>query len=115
LKSVILLIEFLYFDKDMLQKQVEYVHPEVLEDELNDPKASIAVAGHDSGFRIEMKKKRIKKTSTIFFAIVTVTALFAVAFIMAPQHASATAHLKAHTTSEDSSYIGIDHSGSTKL
>lgn len=36
-----------------------------------------------------MKREQIKKTSTIFFAIVTVTALFAVSLIMASQNASA--------------------------
>jgi hypothetical protein len=37
-----------------------------------------------------MKREQIKKTSTVFFAIVTVTALFAVSLIMASQHASGT-------------------------
>jgi hypothetical protein len=72
---------------------------------------------------MKMKREQIEKTSTIFFAIVTVTALFAVSFTMASQHASAAVvvyhkvaeHHKAHTASEDTSSIGIDHSGSTKL
>ncbi len=63
----------MYIDKDMtLQKQLEYVHREFLvdtqwvEDHLRDPKASIAEVDYDSGSRIEMKKERIKKTSTYF-------------------------------------------------
>jgi hypothetical protein len=86
----------LYIDKDMtLQKQLEYIHREFLvdtqwvEDQLNDPKASIVEVDYDSGSRIEMEKERVKKTSTIFFAIVTVTALFAITLITASQHASA--------------------------
>jgi hypothetical protein len=60
-----------------LQKQLENLYREALVDtqwveaELNDPRDSITVAGHDSGFRKEMKRERIKKTHTIFFAIVT--------------------------------------------
>jgi hypothetical protein len=56
-----------------LQKQLEYIHQEFLadtqwvEDELNDPKASIAEVDYNSGSRKEMKKGRIKKTSTYFF------------------------------------------------
>jgi hypothetical protein len=62
-----------------------------------------------------MKRERIKKTSTVFFAIVTVTALFAVSFIMASQHASAAVHHKvavhhkAHTASKDSSVSSNVH------
>jgi hypothetical protein len=74
LKSVILLFE-LYIDKDMtLQKQLEYIHREFLvdtqwvEDELKDPKTSIAEIDYDSGSRKEMKKETIKKTSTVLFA-----------------------------------------------
>jgi hypothetical protein len=89
-----------------LQKQLEYIHREFLVDtqsveDLNDPKASIAEVDYDSGPRKEIKKERTNRTSTIFFAIVTVTALFAVAFIMTPQHASAAVHHKAHTASKD--------------
>jgi hypothetical protein len=107
----------LYIDKGMtLQKQLEYVHPEVLvdtrwvEDHLNDPKVRIAEVDYDSGSRIEMKRERIKKTSTVFFAIVSVTALFAVSLITASQHASAVVvhhkvatHHVAHTASKDTS------------
>jgi Spy/CpxP family protein refolding chaperone len=53
-----------------------------------------------------MKKERIKKTSTVFFAI-TVTALIAVALITASQHASeavvhhkVAVHHKVHTASK---------------
>jgi hypothetical protein len=60
-----------------------------VEDHLNDPKVRIAEVDYDSGSMKEMKKERIKKTSTVFFAIVTVTALFAVSLITASQHASA--------------------------
>jgi len=52
-----------------------------VEDQINDPKASTAEVDYDSGSRKEMKKERIKKTSTVFFAIVTVTALFAISLI----------------------------------
>ena len=78
-----------------LQKQLEYIHREFLvdtqrvEDELKDPKTRIAEVDYDSGSIKEMKKERIKKTSTVFFAIFTVTALFAVTLITASQHASA--------------------------
>jgi hypothetical protein len=106
----------------MLQKQLEYVHPSVLVDtqmvgaELNDPTDSIAVAGHDSSSRKEMKRERIKKTYTIFFAIVTVSALFAVSLTMASQHASAAVHHKiavhhkAHTASTQvSTTVAVHH------
>ncbi len=96
-----------------LQKQLEYVHREFLvdtqwvEDHLRDPKASIAEVDYDSGSRIEMKKERIKKTSTVFFAIVTVTALITVSLIPASQQASAVVvhhkvavHHRAHTASK---------------
>jgi hypothetical protein len=72
---------------------------------------------YDSGSRKEMKKGRVKKTSTIFFAIVIVTALFAVtlpshnasAAIVVVHHKVATHH-KAHTASKDSSgSIGEHH------
>jgi hypothetical protein len=86
----------MYIDKDMtLQRQLEYVYREVLPDtqwveaQLNDPRAGIAEVDYDSGSRKEMKRERIKKTSNVFFAIVTVTALIAVSFIMASQNASA--------------------------
>jgi hypothetical protein len=90
-----------------LQKQLQYIYREFLvdtqwvEDQLNDPKAKTAEVDYDSGPRKEIKKERTNKTSTIFFAIVTVTALFAVAFITTPQHASAAVHHKAHTASKD--------------
>jgi hypothetical protein len=104
----------LYIDKDMtLQKHLEYVHTEVLVDtqwvehHLRDPKASIAEVDYDSGSRIEMKKERIKKTSTVLFAIVTVTALITVSLIPASQQASAVVvhhkvavHHRAHTASK---------------
>jgi len=92
-----------------LQKQLEYIHREFLVDtqwveaELDDPRANTAEVDYDSGSR---KRERINKTSTIFFAIVTVTAqlLFAVSFILASEHASAAivhhkvaVHHKAHT------------------
>jgi len=93
-----------------LQKQLEYIHREFLvdtqcvEDQLNDLKARTAEVDYDSGPRKEIKKERKNKTSTIFFAIVTVTALFAVSFILASEHASAAivhnkvgVHHKAHT------------------
>jgi len=53
---------------------------------------------YDPGSRKEMKKERTTKTSTIFFAIVTVTALFALPFIMVSQHVSSAVavHHKAH-------------------
>ena len=78
-----------------LQRQLEYVYREVLLDtqwveaELNDPRDSIAEVDYDSDSRKELKRERIKKTSTVFFAILTVTALFAVSFIMTSQNASA--------------------------
>jgi hypothetical protein len=101
----------LYIDKDMtLQKQLQYIYREFLvdtqwvEDQLNDPKARTAEVDYDSGPRKEIKKERTNKTSTIFFAIVTVTALFSVSFILASEHASAAivhhkvaVHHKAHT------------------
>src|SRR5215469_1002739 len=108
-----------------LQKQLEYVHPVVLvdtqwvEDQLNDPKVRIAEIDYDSSSRKEMKKERVKKTFTIFFAIVTVTAFFAVTLIATSQNASAAkvvvhhkivTHHKAHTASKDSSgSIGEHH------
>jgi hypothetical protein len=64
-----------------LQRQLEYVYREVLVDtqwveaELNVPRDSIAEVDYDSGSRKEMKRERIKKTSNVFFAIVTVTYL----------------------------------------
>ena len=78
---------------ELMLLSIEYVHPEVLdtqwaEDDLNDPKVRIA-EDYDSSSRIEMKKERIKKTSTVFFAIVTVTALFTVSLITASQQATA--------------------------
>jgi hypothetical protein len=105
-----------------LQKQLENLYREALVDtqwveaELNDPRDSITVAGNDSGFRKEMKRERIKKTHTIFFAIVTVTALFAVSFIMSLQHAAAVevhhklaVHHKDHTASKDPSVSSNVH------
>src|SRR5215469_17163265 len=108
-----------------LQKQLEYVHPVVLvdtqwvEDQLNDPKVRIAEIDYDSSSRKEMKKERVKKTFTIFFAIVTVTAFFAVTLIATSQNASAAkvvvhhkivTHHKAHTASKDGSgSIGEHH------
>ncbi|HET7390523.1 MAG TPA: hypothetical protein VFJ51_06845 [Nitrososphaeraceae archaeon] len=96
-----------------LQKKLEYVHREFLvdtqwvEDHLRDPKASIAEVDYDSGSRIEMKKERIKKTSAVLFAVVTVTALITVSLISASQQASAVVvhhkvavHHKAHTASK---------------
>ena len=56
-----------------------------------------------------MKRDQIKKTSLVFFAFVTVSALFAVSLITASQHASAAVHHKvavhhkAHTESKDPS------------
>jgi len=50
-----------------------------------------------------MKREQIKKTSLVFFAFVTVSALFAVSLITASQHASAAVHHKAHTESKDPS------------
>jgi hypothetical protein len=112
----------MYIDKDMtLQRQLEYVYREVLLDtqwveaELNDPRANIAKDDYDSGSRKDMKRKRIKKTSTVFFAIVTVTALFAVSSIMASQNASAaivvhhkvTVHHKDHIASSQASATAV--------
>ena len=108
-----------------LQKQLEYVHPEVLdtqwtEDHLNDRKVRIAEVDYDSSSRIEMKKERIKKTSTVFFAIVTVTALFTVSLITASQQASAVVvhhkvavHHKAHTVSSQTSAVAVHHKAHT--
>ena len=105
----------------MLQKQLEYVYREILldtqwvEGELNDPRASIAEVDYDSSSRKEMKRERIKKTSSVFFAIVTVSALFAVSFIMASQHASAAVHHKvavhhrAHIASSQATAVVIHH------
>jgi hypothetical protein len=58
-----------------------------------------------------MKREQIKKTSTVYFSIFTVSALFAVSLIMASQHASATVvvhhkvavHHKAYAVSKDPS------------
>jgi hypothetical protein len=120
LKSIILL-EFRTL-KDMIsRRQLEYVYREDLLDtrwveaELNDPGNSIAEVDYDSGFRKEMKRQRIKKTSTIFFAIVTVTALFTVSFIMASENASAAilvhhkvaVHHKAHIASSQASATAV--------
>ena len=90
-----------------LQKQLEYIHREFLVDTqwVEDPKASIAEVDYDSDSRKEMKRERIKKTSTALFAIITVTALFAVSLIMASQHASA--HHKAHTASTQSTTVAV--------
>jgi hypothetical protein len=104
-----------------LQRQLEYVHPGVLvdtqwvEDHLNDPRDSTAKVDYDSGTRKEMKRERMKKTSIVFFAIVTVTALFAVSFIMASQNASAAivvhhkvaVHHKAHIASSQASTTAV--------
>jgi hypothetical protein len=104
-----------------LQRQLEYVYREVLLDtqwveaELNDPRDSIAEVDYDSGSRKEMKRERIKKASTVFFAIVTITALFAVSFIMASQNASAaivvhhkvTVHHKHHIASSQASATAV--------
>ena len=103
-----------------LQKHLEYVHTEVLVDtqwvehHLRDPKASIAEVDYDSGSRIEMKKERIKKTSTVLFAIVTVTALITVSLIPASQQASAVVvhhkvavHHRAHTASSQASAVVV--------
>ncbi|MGC2572485.1 MAG: hypothetical protein WA364_13320 [Candidatus Nitrosopolaris sp.] len=62
-----------------------------------------------------MKREQIKKTSIAFFAIVTITALFALSLITTSQHASATAHHKLavhhkdHTTSKDPSVSNNVH------
>ena len=109
-----------------LQKQLEYVHPEVLvdtqwaEDHLNDPKVRVAEVDYDSSSRIEMKKERMKKTSTVFFAIVTVTALFTVSLITASQQATALVvhhkvgvHHKAHTASSQTSAVAVHHKAHT--
>ena len=104
-----------------LQKQLQYVYREVLLDtqwveaELNDPRDSIVEVDYDSGSRKEMKRERIKKTSTVFFAIVTVTALFTLSFIMASQNASAATvvhhkvavHHKAHIVSSQASATAV--------
>jgi hypothetical protein len=106
-----------------LQKQLEYVHPEVLVDtqwvegHLNDPKVRIAEVDYDSSSRIEIKKERIKKTRTVFFAIVIITALFAVSLITASQNASAAVvvhhkvavHHKAHTASKGKTSNSVHH------
>ena len=109
-----------------LQKQLEYVHPEVLvdtqwaEDHPNDPKVRVAEVDYDSSSRIEMKKERMKKTSTVFFAIVTVTALFTVSLITTSQQATALAvhhkvavHHKAHTVSSQTSAVVVHHKAHT--
>ena len=72
---------------------------------------------------IELKRERIKKTSTVFFAIVTVTALFTVSFIMASQNASAAivvhhkvaVHHKDHIASSQASAraVTVHHIGHT--
>jgi hypothetical protein len=104
-----------------LQRQLEYVYREALLDtqwveaELNDLRDSIAKVDYDSGSRKEMKRERIKKTSTVFFAIVTVTALFAASFIMTSQNASAAivvhhkvaVHHKAHIASSQASATAV--------
>ena len=104
-----------------LQKQLGYVHQEVLVDtqwkegHLDDPKVRIVEVDYDSSSRIEMKKKRIKKTSTVFFIVVTFTALFAITLIPSSQQASAVVHHKvavhhvAHTASKGSSSISVHH------
>ena len=106
-----------------LQKQFEYVYRKVLlntqwvEAELNDPRDSIAEVDYDSGSGKEMKRERIKKTSTVFFAIVTVTALFAASFIMASQNASGAiavhhkvaVHHKAHIASNQATAVAVHH------
>jgi hypothetical protein len=96
-----------------LEKQL----PEVLvntrwaDDHLIDPKVRIVEVDYDSSSGIEMKREQIKKTSTIFFAIVTVTALFAVTLITASQNAAAVA--KGHTvsggTSRSTSTVKVHH------
>ncbi|MFY9795633.1 MAG: hypothetical protein WAK17_04700 [Candidatus Nitrosopolaris sp.] len=110
-----------------LQKQFEYVYRKVLlntqwvEAELNDPRDSIAEVDYDSGSGKEMKRERIKKTSTVFFAIVTVTALFAASFIMASQNASAAivvhhkvaVHHKAHIASNQATAVAVHHKDRT--
>jgi hypothetical protein len=104
-----------------LQKQLEYVYREVLLDtqwveaELNDPRNSLVEVDYDSGSRKEMKRERIKKTSTVFFAIVIVTALFAVSSIMASRNASAAivvhhkvaVHHKDHIASSQASATAV--------
>jgi ribosomal protein L11 len=60
-----------------------------------------------------MKREQIKKTSIVFFAIVTVTALFAVNLIISSQQAAAVHH-KTHTTSSQvSSTVVVDHEANT--
>ena len=96
-----------------IQKQL----PEVLvntqwaDNHLNDPKVSIVAVEYDSSSGIEMKRERIKKTSTIFFAIVTVTALFAVTLITASQNAAAVAkgHTVSGSTSSSTSTVKVHH------
>jgi hypothetical protein len=64
-----------------------------------------------------MKTEQIKNTSTLFFAIVIVTALFAVNLITTSQNASAAVvvhhkvavHHKAHTASNQASVIVVHH------
>ena len=62
-----------------------------------------------------MKRDQIKKTSLVFFAFVTVSALFAVSLITTSQHASAAAHHKVavhhkdNTTSKDPSVSNNVH------
>jgi hypothetical protein len=82
-------------------------------DHLDDPKVRIAEVDYDSSSNLEMKKKRIKKTSTVFFIVVTFTALFAVTLIPSSQQASAVVHHKvavhhiAHTVSKGT--ISVHH------
>jgi hypothetical protein len=107
-----------------LQKQLEYVYREILVDtqwveaELHDPRASIAEVDYDSGTydsRKEMKKERIMKTSTVFFAIVTVTALFAVSFIMASQNASAAIVVHHKVTVQHKDHIASSQASATAV
>jgi hypothetical protein len=63
-----------------------------------------------------MKREQIKKTSTVFFSIVTVSALFAVSLIMASQHASAAVVVRHKVAVHHKAYaVSTDPSGSSSV
>jgi hypothetical protein len=111
LKAVILLFEFCIL---RLQKQLEYVHPEVSVDTQVKNYLNPS-SGCDSGSRIETKREQIKKTSTVLLQSSPLLH-FLGNFDTQPQHASAVVHHKvavhhkAHTVcSKSSSSIGVHH------
>jgi hypothetical protein len=113
LKAVILFFEFCIL---RLQKQFEYVHPEVSVDtQVKNYLNPSSAEGCDSGSRIETKREQIKKTSTVLLQSSPLLR-FLGNFDTQPQHASAVVHHKvavhhkAHTVcSKSSSSIGVHH------